>query len=221
MFIIISGGSVTAEFLVNMMLEQHHRIVIIEEDRETLEHLSDVLDPQVLIVEGDGTDSSVLLDAGADEADLFVALMGHDDTNLVACEIAMTAFHVPRCIANVNSPKNIRIFREVGIEPVSSTEIIAQMVEEEAVLGDMRMVFSLREGNIVMVREQVSRDVGDGGVRVADVGLGETARIIAVERDGDSVMVAPDTVLLAGETVVAAVKSGHEEGFCKTVRSLR
>ena len=48
----------------------------------------------------------------------------------VACEIAMTAFNVPRCIANVNNPKNGRIFHEVGIEPVSSTELIARMVEE-------------------------------------------------------------------------------------------
>ena len=221
MLIVISGGSVTAEYLITMMLEQNHRIVVIEEDRETLEHLADVLPPSVLIVEGDGTDSSVQLDAGVDEADLFVALMGHDDTNLVACEIAMAAYNVPRCIANVNSPKNIRIFREVGIEPVSSTEIIAQMVEEEAVLGDMRMVFSLREGNIGITRAQVSRSLSSkDGIRVADVPLDDNARLIAVERDGDSVMVTPETALFAGETVIAAVKSGHEDSFRAVMRQL-
>ena len=141
MLIVISGGSTTAEYLINMMLEQNHRIVVIEEDHDSIEHLAEALPPEVLLVEGDGTDSAVQLDAGVNDADLFIALMGHDDTNLVACEIAMTAFNVPRCIANVNSPKNNRIFKEVGIEPVSSTELIARMVEEEAVVGDMHMVF--------------------------------------------------------------------------------
>lgn len=221
MLIVISGGSATTEYLITMMLEQNHRIVVIEEERETIEHLSDVLPPQVLIVEGDGTDPTVQLDASVDEADLFVALMGHDDKNLVACEIAMTAFDVPRCIASVNSPKNIRIYREVGIEPVSSTEIIARMVEEEAIVGDMRMVFSLREGNIVMVKAKVAKNLRrPNGIRVADVPLDNNARLIAVVHDDDSVMVNPDTVLHADETVVAAVKAGHEDEFRAIMRQL-
>ena len=137
MLIVISGGSTTAEFLISSMLHKGHRIVVIEEDREQIEHLSEALPPQVLIVEGDGCDSTVQLDAGVDDADLFVALMGHDDTNLVACEIAMTNFRVPRCIATVNSPKNERIFKEVGIEPVSSTKIIGRMIDEKVCLEGM------------------------------------------------------------------------------------
>lgn len=58
MFIVISGGSTTAEYLISMMLEQNHRITIIEEDRETIDHLADTLPPEVLIIEGDGTDSA-------------------------------------------------------------------------------------------------------------------------------------------------------------------
>ena len=61
MFIVISGGSTTAEYLISMMLEQNHRITLIEEDRETIDHLADTLPPEVLIIEGDGTDSAVQL----------------------------------------------------------------------------------------------------------------------------------------------------------------
>ncbi len=123
----------------------------------------------MLIIEGDGTDSAVQLDAGVDDADLFVALIGHDETNrsLRDCHDRV---NVPRCIANVNNPKNGRIFHEVGIEPVSSTELIARMVEEEAIVGDMRMVFSLREGDIVMVETKLPAKMRHhNGVRVADI----------------------------------------------------
>lgn len=221
MFIVISGGSTTAEYLISMMLEQNHRITIIEEDRETIDHLADTLPPEVLIIEGDGTDSAVQLDAGVDDADLFVALMGHDETNLVACEIAMTAFNVPRCIANVNNPKNGRIFHEVGIEPVSSTELIARMVEEEAIVGDMRMVFSLREGDIVMVETKLPAKMRHhNGVRVTDIPFSHDTQLIAVIRDDEFVMITGDTVLYPGETIIAATKSDAEEEFRNIIRHL-
>ncbi len=221
MLIVISGGSTTAEFLIGMMLEQNHRVVVIEEEHDAVEHLSEVLPPSVLIIEGDGTDSAVQMDAGVGDADLFIALMGHDDTNLVACEIAMAAFDVPRCIANVNSPKNHRIFSEVGIEPVSSTEIIARMVEEEAIVGDMRMVFSLREGNIVMVETKLPTKMRHhGGVKVADIPFTRDTQLIAVIRDEDFVMINSDTVLMPGETVIAATKGNSEDQFRAMMRHL-
>lgn len=221
MLIVTSGGSTTAEFLISMMLDQNHRIVVIEEDHEVVEHLSEVLPPQVMIVEGDGCDSSVQLDAGVDEADLFVALMGHDDKNLVACELAMTSFDVPRCIASVNSPKNLRIFKAIGIEPVSSTEIIARMVEEEATTRDMRMVFGLREGDIVMVEIRLPERMRhrDGAV-VKDMGLSRNVQLIAVVRDGDFVMIDGKTRLAPGEKVIAAVKSSAEKEFRELMRRL-
>lgn len=221
MFIVISGGSTTSEYLVSMMLEQNHRITIIEEEREVLDHLAQTLPPEVLIVEGDGTDSAVQLDAGVDDADLFIALMGHDETNLVACEIAMTAFNVPRCIASVNSPKNSRIFHEVGIEPVSSTEIIARMVEEEAIVGDMRMVFSLREGDIVMVKAKLPSNMHHrDGVLVRDIPFAHDTQLIAVIRNDEFIMINGDTILYPGETVIAATKSNAEDEFRSIIRHL-
>ena len=95
------------------------------------------------------------------------------------------------------------------------------MVEEEAIVGDMRMVFSLREGNIVMVESKVAKRMRHAdGIYVRDVPVADDARLIAIMQDGDAVMVNPETVLHAGDTVVAAVKSGHEEEFRSVMRHL-
>ena len=185
MLIVISGGSTTAEYLVSAMLHKGHRIVVIEEDREQIEHLSEALPSQVLIVEGDGCDSTVQLDAGVDDADMFVALMGHDDTNLVACEIAMTNFRVPRCIATVNSPKNERIFKAVGIEPVSSTKIIGRMIDEEAIVGSESAVLSLPEGDLVTMAVKLPRKVHNhDGIFVKDIPYSKHIKIVGVARNG-------------------------------------
>ena len=221
MLIVTSGGSTTAEFLISMMLDQNHRIVVIEEDHEVIEHLSMVLPAQVKLIEGDGCEFETQLDAGVDEADLFVALMGHDDKNLVACELAMTNFDVPRCIASVNSPKNLQIFKAIGIEPVSSTEIIARMVEEEATTRDMRMVFGLREGDIIMVETRLSERMRHkDGIVVKEMGLSRNVQLIAVVRDGDFVMIDGKTRLMPGEKVIAAVKSSAEKEFRELMRKL-
>lgn len=221
MYIVISGGNLTAEYLISTMHNMHHHFAVIEKDPEVVERLVAVLPRKVSVVQGDGCSPEIQHDAGMADADLFIALAGHDETNLVACEIAMATFDVPRCIASVRSPKNERIFKEVGIEPVSSTSLIARMVEEEAVIGDMRMVFSLREGDITMVETVMpARMRNANGVRVSSISLPRQANFIAVVRDGDFEMINPDTVLMPGETVIAAAKADAEEEFLRVIKRL-
>ena len=93
------------------------------------------LQGRYLVIHGDGCDSKYQEDAGIRRADVFVATTGQDDDNLVSCEIAQRVFNVPRCIARVNNPKNLRIFREVGIESVSSTTLIANLIEARDAAG--------------------------------------------------------------------------------------
>ncbi len=128
MLAVIAGGATATEFLVGILLERNFDVVVIDQDHETIEHLCEVLPTRVLIIEGDACDLSTLTDAECADADLFVALTSHDETNLVACELAATSFDIPRFIASVTNPKNAKIFKKLGIEAVSITEQIARMI---------------------------------------------------------------------------------------------
>ncbi len=55
-------------------------------------HLSVELQGEYLIINGDGCDSDFQEDAGIRKADIFVAVTGRDDDNLVACEITRRAY---------------------------------------------------------------------------------------------------------------------------------
>lgn len=84
------------------------------------------------MVHGDGTDINLLSEAGAQHADVFIAVTGQDQDNLIACQLAKRNFHVRRTIARVNNPKNIAVFEKLGVDiSVSSTSIIAEMIEKE------------------------------------------------------------------------------------------
>ena len=128
MYIVIAGGGKIGAYLAGVLLQSDNAVAVIEEDLDTADMLSEVLEGRYMVIHGDGCDSKYQEDAGIRRADVFVATTGQDDDNLVSCEIAQRVFNVPRCIARVNSPKNIRIFKEVGIEFVSSTSLIANLI---------------------------------------------------------------------------------------------
>ena len=118
MYVVINGGGKIGAYLANVLLKSGNEVAVIEQNRRTADRLSVELTGRYLIIHGDGCDSKFQEDAGIRHADVFVATTGQDDSNLVSCEIAQRVFSVPRCIARVNSPKNMRIFHEVGIESV-------------------------------------------------------------------------------------------------------
>ena len=160
MYIVIAGGGKIGSYLAGIMLKSGNEVAVIEQRLATADRLSVQLTGPYLVIHGDGCDSRYQEDAGIRQADVFVATTGQDDSNLVSCEIAQRVFRVPRCIARVNNPKNERIFREVGIECVSSTTLIANLIEEEALLGSVSVVSSLTHGNVALAEVMVPRMVG-------------------------------------------------------------
>ena len=205
MYVVIAGGGKIGEYLANVLLESGNDVTIIEEDLETADRLSVVLQGRYLVIHGDGCDSKYQEDAGIRRADVFVATTGQDDDNLVSCEIAQRVFNVPRCIARVNSPKNLRIFHKVGIESVSSTTLIANMIEEEALMGSVSVVSSLTHGNVALSEVTVPRmrfHSNDEGVLARDIPMPDQSLIVAVATSDDVEVVGEDTVLFPGDKAV-------------------
>ena len=143
MYIVIVGGGKVGEYLATVLLKSGNEVAILERSPSAADRLSMLLEGRYLVIRGDGCDSRYQEDAGIRKADVFVAATGQDDNNLVACEIASRVYDVPRCIARVNAPKNQRIFRALGIESISSTEMIANLIEEETLMGSVNAVSSL------------------------------------------------------------------------------
>jgi len=194
MYVVIAGGGKIGEYLANVLLESGNDVTIIEEDLETADRLSVVLQGRYLVIHGDGCDSKYQEDAGIRRADVFVATTGQDDDNLVSCEIAQRVFNVPRCIARVNSPKNLRIFHEVGIECVSSTTLIANLIEEETLLGSVSVVSSLTHGK--------RHHSNDAGVLASAIPLPPDSIIAAVASSDNVEVVNEDTVLFPGDKAI-------------------
>lgn len=208
MYIVIAGGGKVGEYLATVLLDSGNDVALIESDLATADRLSVVLQGRYLIIHGDGCDSKYQEDAGIRHADVFVATTGRDDDNLVSCEIAQRVFRVPRCIARVNSPKNLRIFREVGIECVSSTTLIANLIEEETLLGSMSVASSLTHGNVMLTEVVVPRmrhHSNDSGVPVASLPMPANSLVAAIATKDNVEVANEDSVLFPGDKAVVVV----------------
>ncbi len=207
MYIVINGGGKVGEYLATVLLESGNEVAVIERERGVADRLSMVLSGRYLVIRGDGCDSRFQEDAGIRKADVFVAATGQDDNNLVSCEIASRIYDVPRCIARVNAPKNQRIFRALGIEAISSTEMIANLIEEETLMGSVSVVSSLTHGNVVLTELSVPKlgdTVGNEGLLVTDIDMPENSLIVAVSSKDDVEVASEETRLYPGDTVVVA-----------------
>ena len=213
MYIIIGGGGKVGEVLAQQLLVAGHEVVVVEQDGNTANELAATLRGRSMVLMGDCCDSNVMQEAGMADADIFVVVTGHDDANLVACEIAHALYNPSRIIARGNNPKNERSFSKLGIEAISSTTVIAQMIEEEAMSSHMRTVMSLKNGDFSMMEVEIPTSTtlrAEGGVRVSDVTLPPSTILVAVSRGDTFDTVNGSTVLEPGDSVLVCTKTGNE-----------
>ncbi|MFG0468043.1 Trk system potassium transporter TrkA [Pseudomonas putida] len=99
MKIIILGAGQVGGTLAEHLASEANDITVVDTDSDRLRDLGDRLD--IRTVQGRGSLPTVLRQAGADDADMLVAVTNSDETNMVACQVAYSLFHTPTKIARV------------------------------------------------------------------------------------------------------------------------
>lgn len=102
--IIIGAGQVGGTLAENLVGEKND-ITLIDSSRERLRDLQDRLDLQVVV--GHGSHPDVLKQAGAEDADLLIAVTNNDESNMMACQIAYSLFKTPTKIARVRAEQYV------------------------------------------------------------------------------------------------------------------
>lgn len=123
--IIVGAGEVGFQ-LARFLSAENVDVVVIDKNKAKLTRISDELD--VALTEGEGGSPSVLKNAGADEADILLAVTDMDETNMIACLVAKAMFQIPRNVARIRNLEyfsNDVLLQSLGINPAISPEIEA------------------------------------------------------------------------------------------------
>ncbi len=125
--VMIIGGGKVGYYLLKSIQKQHDA-TLVEKNRRICEKIAEEFGNTILC--GDGTSLEVLKDAGIEYCDLLAAVTGKDEENLIICQMAKLNFGIKKTIARVNNPKNIEVFKKLGVDQiVCSTEVISNFIE--------------------------------------------------------------------------------------------
>ncbi|MEA4920677.1 MAG: TrkA family potassium uptake protein [Clostridiaceae bacterium] len=205
MRIMIVGGGNVGYYLIKALFEEKHHIMIIEADHSRCEQISTDFDSsRVEVTHGDGTDVECLRDAGIFSMDVLIAVTGHDQNNLVACQLAKDYFGVKRTIARVKNPKNIRVFEKLGVDSViSSTARIAAAIDQELDWTDINELLKEKSLNVRIRKITVEPGSIFEGKSLAELGLPKGMILISVLRKDQAIIPSGDTLLQTGDMVIA------------------
>lgn len=198
---IIIGGGKVGYYLVQTLKKRGYHVVLIERNGAICQKIAEDIDIEIIC--GDGTDLEVLKDAGIQEAEIIAAVTGTDEENLVICEIAKVSFNISKTIARINNPKNIAMFKALGVDKtVCSTEVIANLIEYEFDKDNFKLIHTFERGAMILVEIIIHADDRWSNQFIQDMDLPAECVITSILRDEQVIYPRGDTRFLENDKVL-------------------
>ena len=212
--IILGAGQVGSSVAANLCNEAND-ITIIDTNPTTLQHLQDRFDLRTMV--GFGSHPDVLTQAGAQDADMIIAVTNSDETNMIACQVAYTLFRTPTKIARIRENQyqtHHELFAQealpidVLINPEQQvTDHIRRLIEFPGAL----QVMDFADGRVQLVAARAFYGgplVGHQLRELPEQLPGVETRVVAIYRRHEAIIPHGDTVIETGDDVffIAAPK---------------
>jgi trk system potassium uptake protein TrkA len=210
MYVIVVGAGKVGWNLARELLEKGHEVTLIDNDRDRYLTVEQELEHNIQY--GDASELWVLERAGISRADMVIAVTGDDEDNILICQVAKEKYLVDRIIARVNNPRNREHFELLGIRPVvSATDLILRLIEHEVPEYGLVHLLDLPEQRLEIIEMLLPEDSRAAGQRVGDLEMPEGSLLISVLRGDRGFVPGPDTVLEAGDEILAVLDPTVEE----------
>jgi trk system potassium uptake protein TrkA len=216
MRIIVAGAGKLGRRIADI-IRNNHTVIVIERDEARCKYIEELLG--VRVVNGDADDPTILLDAGTDHADVFVAATGEDEDNLVACTLAKFEFKVKKVIGAVRNPKNQWLYnRSWGVDvALDSAQIVASVIEEEATLKDLVSLMKLRGGDVSVSEVTVTSDSKVAGKTLRETPLPQRCVVAAILRGSDILVPYGDLRIEAGDEILFVAHPEAEDKLLSVI----
>lgn len=225
MKIIVLGAGQVGASVAESLSSESNDITIVDTCAERLAYLQDRLDLRTVV--GNAASPVILGRAGAEDADMLIAVTLSDETNLVACKVAHSLFNVPTRIARLRtadlldaedllSPENFAVDLAICPEQII-TDYIARLIQYPEAL----QVVDFADGQVSLVAIRcahgdplVGRRITELSGEMTDVDMG----IAALYRNNKPIVPQPDTVISVGDEIFCVAASRQMRQVMRELR---
>jgi trk system potassium uptake protein TrkA len=206
--IVLGAGQVGTTAARHLAQEHTNDITVVDLDADTLQELQDRLD--IRTVHGHAAHPSILVQAGAEDADMVIALTDSDETNMVACQICYSLFRTPTKIARIRANSYMVEDRLFGPQAVpvdvriSPEQLVTDYIEQLIRYPGALQVLDFAEGRARLVGARAHADGLLTGLPLRELPNhipNVETRVAAIYRRGESVPPEGDTVVEKGDEV--------------------
>ena len=199
--LMILGGGPIGEMVAQQMSRELDTVKIIELNREKCLELSEKLGDNVIVVNGDGRNSDLLLEENIRDYDAFVAVTGSTETNILAC-VAAKRFGIGRTIAEVENIEYIRLAESMGVDAVINKKLItAGRIFKFTLSNKVRFIKYMSGTNAEVIEFVVAPESRITKGKLKDVGFPKNAVIGGVIRGNESFIAVGDSEIRAYDRV--------------------
>ncbi len=206
--LILGAGQVGSSAAYHLSREEANEVTVVDMRSDILRELQDRLDIRTVV--GHAAHPDVLERAGANDADIVVALTDTDETNMVACQVSYTLFHTPTKIARIRAAEYMTaktLFTQDAIPVdvrISPEQLVCEYIEQLILYPGASQVLDFADGRVRLVGAKADRDGLLVGQRIATLKEhvpNTEGRIAAIYRHGKAMLPEGDTVIQEGDEV--------------------
>jgi trk system potassium uptake protein TrkA len=203
MKIIIAGAGKIGRTVAALLLEEGHDITVIDRDPDTISAISNELD--VICIEGNATNSELLREAGAEQADLLMAATEQDEANMI-CGISARHLGTQHVIARIRDPEYLNhtaFLREaLGLSVIVNPEYeCAKEISRILRFPSAVRVDAFSKGSVEIIEHRVAENSKLDGLALKQLPqqFGAKVLVCVVERGGEALIPNGDFVLRGGD----------------------
>ncbi|MDX1482420.1 MAG: Trk system potassium transporter TrkA [Woeseiaceae bacterium] len=225
--LILGAGQVGSSAAYHLSREEANEVTVVDVDPGVLRDLQDRLDIRTVV--GHAAYPDVLERAGAQDADIIVALTDSDETNMIACQIAYTLYHTPTKIGRIRAAEYFhakKLFQQDAIPVdvrISPEQLVCDYIEQLILYPGALQVLEFAGGRVRLVGARADKNgslVGQQIASLKDHIPNTEARIAAIYRDGKAMQPEGDTVIEDGDEVFFIAARQDIRVFMSEMRKL-
>lgn len=212
MKIVICDGHHEADYIIKMFKGKQNQLIIINCDKEFCKYLAKT--NRVPVLYGKSFKKETLDIAHIENADILISLNEVDTDNFATCIIAKKIFNVHKVICTVINPKNVELYKELGVDSViSSSYLLGNSVKSESSIESFIKTISLEDDKITMVETIVNEDYLISSRKIMEIDFPKYANISCIYRKPNVIIPNGQTIILPKDKLIVVTTSDKQKAI--------